>query len=455
MGREAGVAVLEEEVVGGRVVAEDDGDELGDVRSGGPDPGFLSAQQHTAVVLAAGVRREVNRHLAGVVALVEAHHADGLALTMTDQQVARGVGDHGGKPVGMLGEVDDLPVAGVEADVFLVTPGEQVGGVCLDGAAQLQVFKAEGQVTLEDLLNRGIVGVHDRPGLGRHLTAQFRIGDQMVDGTSDLVAGEPAHLAQTQHHAGVDQGLGRRPLIVGQHNHNRGQAEDATLPGGCSARTKGKVGGSHQLGHVAGLDMQAHPLLAGTTGTQDLHVRVDCTDDHIDLQVAPEAWLQGVKGQAGEVVGIGATVEDEYPVDAAVARTLDGGVEELGAQQGMTGATQQTAVRRQQALVALGELSSLYQPGLSSGTASGAPALQKLALSQANAATLANSALSGTIRELVDADTLDKTLLLGGTTLESSLAASADSPVRIAAKPLPASTSSSVYSQVTIRFKTV
>lgn len=102
------------------------------------------------------------------------------------------------------------------------------------------------------------------------------------------------------------------------------------------------------------------------------------------------------------------------------------------------------------------ELSSLYQSPTVTGTSADKTTVaQKTALNSALTSTLASSVLTSNIKELVNADTLEKTLLLDGATLDKSLAASADSPVRISARPLPTSTSSSVYSEVTIRFKTV
>ena len=109
------------------------------------------------------------------------------------------------------------------------------------------------------------------------------------------------------------------------------------------------------------------------------------------------------------------------------------------------------------------ELSSLYQTTTdATETAAGndgktaVSGVKRLAASDAVLnTTLVNSTLSSGVKELVDAETLEKTLFLDGATLDKTLAATADSPVRISAKPLPSSTSSSVYSQVTIRFKTV
>jgi len=110
------------------------------------------------------------------------------------------------------------------------------------------------------------------------------------------------------------------------------------------------------------------------------------------------------------------------------------------------------------------ELSNLYQTttDATAETAAGNDGktavsdVKRLAASDAVLnTTLVNSTLSSGVKELVNAETLEKTLFLDGATLDKTLAATADSPVRISAKPLPSSTSSSVYSQVTIRFKTV
>ncbi|MCA6062131.1 hypothetical protein [Thalassolituus marinus] len=96
------------------------------------------------------------------------------------------------------------------------------------------------------------------------------------------------------------------------------------------------------------------------------------------------------------------------------------------------------------------ELSSLYQSTPTDGAEAGAAVKKRLV-----APTAELSLAAGGIKELVNAETLEKTVLMDADMLEQSLAANADSPVRISAKPLPASTSSSVYSEVTIRFKTV
>jgi hypothetical protein len=96
------------------------------------------------------------------------------------------------------------------------------------------------------------------------------------------------------------------------------------------------------------------------------------------------------------------------------------------------------------------ELSSLYQSTPTDGAEAGAAVKKRLI-----APTAELSLAAAGIKELVNAETLEKTVLMDAEMLEQSLAVNADSPVRISAKPLPASTSSSVYSEVTIRFKTV
>lgn len=97
------------------------------------------------------------------------------------------------------------------------------------------------------------------------------------------------------------------------------------------------------------------------------------------------------------------------------------------------------------------ELSSLYQNTADTASASDTVAVKKLAAGSVAELSLASSG----IKELVDKATLDKTVLLDADMLDKTLTAKADSPVRISAKPLPASTSGSMYSEVTIRFKTV
>ncbi len=109
------------------------------------------------------------------------------------------------------------------------------------------------------------------------------------------------------------------------------------------------------------------------------------------------------------------------------------------------------------------ELSSLYQTTTDATAETTAGSDGKTAVSGvkrlASSGTVTNStvfnSLTSGVKELVDAETREKTLFLDGVTLDKTLAATADSPVRISVKPLPSSTSSSVYSQVTIRFKTV
>ncbi len=98
------------------------------------------------------------------------------------------------------------------------------------------------------------------------------------------------------------------------------------------------------------------------------------------------------------------------------------------------------------------ELHSLYQNTTSTNSSDGKMPLADI--KKRVAADYQTVQMTG-IKELVDADTQQKTLLVDAAALDKQLAATADSPLRITARPLPASTSSSVFSQVTIRFKTV